>query len=281
VESIPFQIYDASTPLTTQIDDKYSEIITIPFDFLFFGETHSQLLINGNGFIDFRTELAGTPSTWQFNSAIPNDDFPLKDVVMGCYHDINSAAPGSIGVISWSITGEAPYRKFIIGFSNMPQFYCNSNAISSFQIILHETYNYIDVQIAEKGLCSNWNNGNAVTGIVDATGTAAYTPPGRNTGQWAVTTGEGWRFSNDDTAGIPDMFINTISLYPNPSSDVLNIENKTGKDISNIAIYSVNGVLVKQTSSTGPLQVYDLQSGIYFVKIQIDNQELNYKFIKK
>lgn len=281
VESIPYQIYDSSTQIADQIDDKYSEIITIPFDFVFFGETHNQLLINGNGFIDFRTELAGTPTGWQFNTSIPNDNFPLKDVILGCYHDINGAASGSQGAITWSVLGEAPYRKFTVGYSNMPHYLCNLTEISSFQIILHETYNYIDVHIAEKGLCSQWNNGNAVVGIVDATGATAYAPQGRNTGQWIVTEGEGWRFRTDDIANNPDNVLNSkISLYPNPSSDVLNIENTTG-NITNVEIYSINGLLIRESQNNTVLHVADLQSGIYIVKIKIDDQLLNYKFIKK
>jgi hypothetical protein len=282
VESIPYQIYDSSTPLNAQIDDKYSEIITIPFDFVFFGETHNQLLINGNGFIDFRTELAGIPSGWQFNTTIPNANFSLKNVILGCYHDINSTVPGSLGMIATSVLGEAPYRKFTIGFSNMAHFSCNLAATSSFQMILHETYNYIDVQIAEKDLCTQWNNGNAVVGIVDATGAIAYTPPGRNTGAWEVTAGEGWRFRTDDIAATPENLLkNTISLYPNPSSDIVMAENNSGKDIADISMYSINGVRVKQIANNNTLNISDLQSGIYIVKVLIDNQSLNYKFIKK
>lgn len=483
VESIPYQVYATTAPFQQTADDECSGIFTIPFDFDFFGTTYNQFVVSTNGYIDFRSENAGASSPWNFNLTIPHADFQVKNSILGCYHDMNNSAEGSQGAITWTVSGNAPYRQFVLMFSDQPQFSCNLNATSSFQVILYETYNYIDVQITKKDLCYTWNSGYTVTGIIDLTGLYAYTPPGRNTGSWTVTTGEGWRFkpevgpaykyvkcdtdangletfdlslaladldpaatfyltiadaqeeinpitatqysnttafeqttiyaafgeqiipvqlsvadcslpfdmdgapaevedlngdgnlANDDTdgdgipnfidndddgdlvpsseeyifdsidfpdandnggipldtdndgipnyidndddndgiltvdedynmngnptdddlnqngtpdyldyedtAGIPDMFINTISLYPNPSSDVLNIENKTGKDISGIAIYSVNGVLVKQTSSTGPIQVYDLQSGIYFVKIQIDNQELNYKFIKK
>lgn len=73
----------------------------------------------------------------------------------------------------------------------------------------------------------------------------------------------------------------TISIYPNPTSDVLNIDNKTGQDISGISIYSINGVLVRQTQNAQTIPVGDLQSGLYFIKIQIGNEVQNYKFIKK
>lgn len=75
-----------------------------------------------------------------------------------------------------------------------------------------------------------------------------------------------------------------VSVYPNPVSTVLNIENKSNETISNIAIYSINGSLVKEIKSTEAMQtisVSDLQNGIYFVKIELNNQVINYKFSKK
>lgn len=76
----------------------------------------------------------------------------------------------------------------------------------------------------------------------------------------------------------------TLSIYPNPATDVLNIDNKTGQSISAIEIYSINGMRVKQTQAgqaSSAIPVGDLQSGIYFVKIQIGNEVQNHKFIKK
>jgi len=281
VESIPYQVYETTTPFPEAPDDTYSSVFEIPFGFTFFGETHNEILMCYNGFISFSTELANTPSQWKFDTTIPNTAFPIKNAILGCYHDTNSTVDNSVATITSSILGEAPNRKFVLAFNNVPQFSCNTEAISTFQIILYETINYIDVQVTKKDLCATWNNGNAVIGIIDTTGTIAYTPPGRNTGAWEITTGEGWRFRTGDTADTPDnLFKNAISLYPNPSSDILNIENTSGKDITDVSIYSVNGMKVKQTTDN-KLSVGDLQTGIYIVKVQIENEVMNYKFIKK
>ena len=75
-----------------------------------------------------------------------------------------------------------------------------------------------------------------------------------------------------------------ITLYPNPTSNVLNIDNKSGQEITNITIYAINGAKVKQIKTSDALTsiaVNDLQSGVYFVKIEMNDQVLNYKFIKK
>ena len=63
----------------------------------------------------------------------------------------------------------------------------------------------------------------------------------------------------------------------------LMIENKSNESVAAIAIYSLNGALVKEIKSSNSLDsisVADLQNGIYFVKIQLRSKVLNYKFIK-
>ena len=75
-----------------------------------------------------------------------------------------------------------------------------------------------------------------------------------------------------------------VSIYPNPTSDVLYIDNPNFEKINSLEIISINGTIVKQENRISNLQsinVSNLQSGVYFVKIQINNEVLNYKFIKK
>ncbi len=122
-------------------------------------------------------------------------------------------------------------------------------------------------------------------------------------GDGTLTINEDYNSNNDPTDddinnnGIIDYLDNTvlavkssefnkngISIYPNPTSDVLNIENRTNQEISNIDIYAVNGVLVKKINGSAAklkVPVAELQSGIYFLKVQISDQIFNYKFIKK
>jgi hypothetical protein len=68
-------------------------------------------------------------------------------------------------------------------------------------MILYETFNYVDVQITDKGTCNSWNSGNALIGLINASGNVAITPPGRNTGAWSASQ-EGWRFKNEMTTGV-------------------------------------------------------------------------------
>jgi hypothetical protein len=77
---------------------------------------------------------------------------------------------------------------------------------------------------------------------------------------------------------------NSIKLYPNPTSDVLHIATTSNEIISNVSIYSISGALIKDLKSVDTIEsisVSDLQSGLYFVKIQVNEEVKNFKFIKK
>lgn len=77
---------------------------------------------------------------------------------------------------------------------------------------------------------------------------------------------------------------NSIKLFPNPASDVLQIANTSSEIISNVSIYSISGALIKELKSADTIEsisVSDLQSGLYFVKIQVNDAVKNFKFIKK
>ena len=482
VSAIPHQTYTLVSPTPLyNVDDQNSRIMTLPFSFTFFGNTYNQMIVSANGYIDFRLTHPNDNGFWRFAISIPNLGFPVKNSILACYHDMDNRE--GTGSITYSVIGAAPYRKYILMFTDQPHYNC-LDIKSTFQVILYETLNTIDVQIVNKPVCTAWNDGSALIGLINSTGAIAFTPPGRNTGPW-TTTQEGWRFSlpsemntykytkcdpdldgtaafdlqvviddlsapfmtfhhtlsdaqnqvneiqpliyhnpaayeeivygnnngqitkiilraidcnvdydldtiatasedlngdgnleNDDTDGdgIPnfldndddgDMILTSfeyvfasgrnsnstnslldtdndgipnyldndddgdgvltinedyngnnnpgdddtnnnglpdylemavalgvdghnlnslISLYPNPVSNTLNIDNKTNEVISNIAIYSINGMLVKQVpnaANTTSIPVSELQTGMYFVKMEVGNQVMNYKFIKK
>lgn len=193
VASIPHQVYVSPNPvsLSTQ-DDMYSNLISIGFDFTYFGNTYNQMIISTNGYIDFRSNFAGQFSPYQLSMPFPNSS-QVKNSIFACYHDMyNTGAVGS-GAISYSVIGNAPYRKFILLFDNQPQFQCLALR-STFQAVLYETLNIIDVQIVNKPVCLAFNSGNAIVGIVNEEGNIAITPPARNVSAWTATR-EGWRFN--------------------------------------------------------------------------------------
>ena len=73
-----------------------------------------------------------------------------------------------------------------------------------------------------------------------------------------------------------------VKLYPNPTSNVLNIESLG--TIQTISVYNVLGqeVINKELNSTSTaLDVSSLNSGIYVVKTNVDGVTSSTKFIKQ
>ncbi|MCF6132647.1 hypothetical protein [Flavobacterium wongokense] len=151
VTAIPFQPFSGTLVALTTPDDKYSQVITLPFSFDFYGNTYNQLVISTNGYIDFRTNLATQTSPWSFSSTIPSTSFPIQNSILGCYEDLDNSA--ATGTLTYGVYGVFPYRKFVVFFNNQPHFSCGTTATSSFQMILSETSNSIDVQIIGRQAC--------------------------------------------------------------------------------------------------------------------------------
>ncbi|MDD4830246.1 MAG: T9SS type A sorting domain-containing protein, partial [Bacteroidales bacterium] len=61
-------------------------------------------------------------------------------------------------------------------------------------------------------------------------------------------------------------------IYPNPASDILNIEiNNTTKEVLNLNIYNIMGSLVKTettAANNNQINISDLNNGIYLIEIE-------------
>ena len=72
-----------------------------------------------------------------------------------------------------------------------------------------------------------------------------------------------------------------LTLYPNPSDHVVNIESTTLINALNISVYSIEGQLIKSIESRNSnevsIDVTDLNSGMYFIEIIGDNAFRNVK----
>lgn len=190
VTPIPFAQYEASSANLATQDDRCSTLIPLPFAFDFYGVSYSEIVISTNGYIDFRTSSAGAPSPFAFSQTIPNASFPVKNSILGAYSDLNNA--NGEGTITYGQYGTAPYRKFVVYFYNNSFFACTSSK-STFQMILTETANTVDIQLIDKQTCSSSGSGRTVTGLINSDGSAGIAAPGRNTGTWTAFH-EGWRF---------------------------------------------------------------------------------------
>ena len=174
------------TPLAfPSLDDSYSPVQNLGFSFNFFGNNYTSCVVSQNGYISFNVANASAFSPWSITSAIPGNTNVLNSI-MGFYCDIYPGLTTSPGVIETATIGTAPNRKYVVNFCGCAMFSCTT-LLASFQIILYETSNEIEVHIGNAPNCPTWNTGAAIEGVQDNTGTLAYWVTGRNyPTQWSA-----------------------------------------------------------------------------------------------
>jgi len=84
-------------------------------------------------------------------------------------------------------------------------------------------------------------------------------------------------YSEDCALGVSDFELYNIKIYPNPVQNTLNINSEFPIDF--IKIYTLQGQLVNE-SKNNQIDVSLLTSGLYFVSVIIDGQNIVKKFIK-
>lgn len=81
-------------------------------------------------------------------------------------------------------------------------------------------------------------------------------------------------------AGVEDVAMESTTVYPNPATDVLNIN--TNENVQRVEIFNMQGQLVKAENGTvNHISVKDLANGLYTVKLTTDNGTSMHKIIKK
>lgn len=82
---------------------------------------------------------------------------------------------------------------------------------------------------------------------------------------------------------VADNDLNTIKLYPNPSSDIITLSNTEMFDIKNVTIISTLGKVVKEVQlSNSSFSVSELAQGVYILSIETtDGKKYSKNFIKK
>ena len=88
-----------------------------------------------------------------------------------------------------------------------------------------------------------------------------------------------WLTYEENAENVTELFNSeAISVYPNPSSDIVNIV--TNEKISSVNIYNTEGKIVK-TSSKNQIQVSDLPASIYFIEVKTKHNLYRKKIMVK
>src|SRR5258706_1951988 len=177
VSAVPAIVPNSTVMITPIGDDQRSRIVSLPLPFTLYGNIYNQCMIGSNGEVGFNTVSAGGYNPWPINVSMPSPTpLDLRNTIMGPWQDNHPPLSGSIRVGTF---GTAPNRIFVAEWDDIPMYACNQSCIGN-EIQLYETSNIIEIHIAAKNLCATWNQGRAIEGLNNATGTIAHIVPGRN-----------------------------------------------------------------------------------------------------
>jgi len=103
------------------------------------------------------------------------------------------------------------------------------------------------------------------------------------------TSSNGWCkddiaiYSEDCSLGVDDVLATQITVYPNPTQNVLAIENSSNINITTIKVYDIQGRLVLQKNNPSSLlNISHLDNGLLFVQLETENgQNIVKKIIKQ
>ncbi len=201
-------------------DDSFSDTIDIGFNFTFYGYPYSHCILSSNNYISFDTSFASLIAPYTISNALPDTSNninanKLKNTILAPWQDIQ---PNIGGLLDYATVGTAPNRIFVVRWFDVPMYQCVTSYYSS-AILLYENGNKIETHIVNKPNC-NWNNGLAIHGLQNKTGSIAELVIDPINGlernypnTWSTTT-EGVQFTpngiNDYTTAFVD-FIPIIS----------------------------------------------------------------------
>jgi hypothetical protein len=87
---------------------------------------------------------------------------------------------------------------------------------------------------------------------------------------WSSKKDASANFSENCTLGVPDSVLNTITVYPNPTSGIVHIDNAL---LEKVIVYDVLGntiktVLFHNNTSTNSIDLSSLSKGTYFLLLK-------------
>lgn len=90
-----------------------------------------------------------------------------------------------------------------------------------------------------------------------------------------------FKVTTTGTVSNEKFFTENFNLYPNPTSDVLNISSKNGLEMKEIKITDLSGRIVRTLNNATTINVSDLSAGTYLIDITTNEGKASSKFIKK
>ncbi len=213
---------------------------TSPFVFNYYGVNYTRCYISSNGFLKFGPDSASAVTA--VPQIIPNASAP-NNVIALAWANLNPAAGGNVQY--YSTVGDAPFRKFVVEYINVPfSSATGDGGHLTGQIVLYETTNVIELYITSFNptLTTTY----ATEGIENSTGTApAYVNLSWNANYW-TTTNNAVRFSPSGGT-FSYSWTPTTGLTPSPLSANVTTPNLTANGSYTVTAVDSFGCSATQT----------------------------------
>ncbi len=210
VKQIPYDednmlfAYDEGTVIPANVDDNWIATQNLPFTFTFFGKQYNTVYPGANGLISFSFPSTGMSScAWatsvpQASPPYTSTPYNYANCVYGVYEDIYPGHYLSGGAIRYGVLGSYPCRAFVFNYLDVGLYYCytqGNSMYNTYQMVLYEGTNIIDIYIKHRANCSSWNGGRGVIGIQNETSSQILVAPGRDFNTTWSANNEAWRFT--------------------------------------------------------------------------------------
>jgi hypothetical protein len=230
-------------------------------------------IINANGVADQRASNNTASKSFTFAPTTPPTDYPFTTFTFSLVGDRYG------NETTWSLTNESG----TVLYSGGPYGTLGSNT----------TQNLVNNQVwnLPAGGCYTFTiNDSFGDGICCAYGSGSWTIR-TNSGATTVATGgtfttsQSASFTNASLSSANFDALNSISLYPNPTNDVLNIITPSELGIpTNATIFNNLGQTVKRVNVSAnefSVDASSLSGGVYFIKLDFENNSKTLRFVKK
>jgi hypothetical protein len=159
------------------------------------------------------------------------------------------------------------------------QFFCENNLLSSLDV--SKLFNLKNFFCANNQLTSlNTSNG-IIEEYINFSGNPGLESVCCDANEVVYMQNLCYQYNNDTAIvnGNCEPVANRIAMYPNPVGDLMHLSATEG--ISKVEVYSTNGMLVMSSNAVSDsIEMNDLESGMYFLKVFSGQEVATMKFVK-
>jgi hypothetical protein len=173
-------------------DDGYLEHVPLGFSFSFYGSAYDEVNVYSNGLVMFGPAVSSATGFFS-GDLIPFAGNPNNMIALAW----TDWSPQKVaGGIRYETRGQAPNRRFIVQFSNVPEFGSGTGRLTS-QLVLNEGSN--DITLYTSTLSTTKIGQRITQGIENAAGTQALFDSVQNVvnGVWAPRVKNVFKLTND------------------------------------------------------------------------------------